>query len=71
MVALAPLLANERDREFYDLAVEMGHKQSEAADFVVYVNQIMDNTSLRSIFPFGMRGPMSGAPRPPPPIPSN
>ena len=57
VVALAPLLENERNREYYDLAVAMGHNTQDASAFVGYVNQIASNTSLRAMLPPGaMRG---------------
>jgi hypothetical protein len=74
MVVLAPLIDNERNREYYDLATAMGHNEEEASAFVGYVNQITSNTSLRAILPGVMRGgapgerpafgdsPVSGAP---------
>lgn len=58
MVALAPMLEDERNHEYYDLAVGMGHSEAEAAAFAGYVNQITSNTSLRTIFPGTMRGGM-------------
>jgi len=64
LVVLAPLLDNERNREYYDLAVGMGHSEEEAAAFVGYVNQITSNTSLRVILPGIGRGGMPGG-RPP------
>lgn len=60
MLVLAPLLDNERNREFYDLAVAMGQIEADAAAFVGYVNQITSNTSLRTILPGIMRGGLPG-----------
>lgn len=51
LVALTPLLDQERDREMFDLAVSMGHNEAEAERMVAYVRQISSNTSLRVIFP--------------------
>ena len=56
MVALGPLLENERDREFRDLAIGMGQTENQAMEFVGYANQILSNTSVRSIFPGGVHG---------------
>ncbi|MEI6563753.1 MAG: hypothetical protein WCO42_05530 [bacterium] len=60
IVAVAPLLENERNREYYDAALAMGQSDQEAATFVSYINQIASNTSLRAIIPGirvgGMRG---------------
>jgi hypothetical protein len=72
LVALSPLLNNERDREYRDLAVGMGLSAADAASFVDYVNQIASNTSVRTIFPGLGRGgmprgiPPGGPPGPPP-----
>jgi len=65
LVVLAPLLDNERNREYYDLAVGMGHSEEEASAFVEYVNQITSNTSLRVILPGIGRGGMPRGGRPP------
>ena len=62
VVAVVPLLDNERNREYYDLAVAMGHSDADAATLVNAVNQITSNTSLRTILP-GVRtggGPGGG-----------
>lgn len=56
ITVLVPLLNNERDREFYDLAVGMGHNANDAAAFALYANQIIDATSLRNLIPGGGRG---------------
>jgi hypothetical protein len=67
MVALTPLLNNERDQEFFDLAVTMGHSAADAESMVTYINQINSNTSLRVIFPdMPRRGPPDGFPGPRP-----
>lgn len=55
MVALTPLLENERDREFYDLAIHMGQNPTDAVAFVQYIHQITSNTTVRNLFP-GMSG---------------
>lgn len=67
LVALTPLLNNERDQEIFDLAVTMGHTSADAESMVTYVNQITSNTTLRVIFPdLPRRGPPDGfqGPRP-------
>ena len=67
LVALTPLLNNERDQEIFDLAVTMGHTSADAESMVTYVNQIASNTSLRVIFPdLPRRGPPDGFPGPRP-----
>lgn len=54
IVAVAPLLENERNREYFDAAVAMGQSEQDAATLVAYINQITSNTSMRAILP-GMR----------------
>ncbi|MEI6168756.1 MAG: hypothetical protein WCS52_16365 [bacterium] len=54
IVAVAPLLENERNREYFDAAVAMGQSEQDAATMVAYINQITSNTSMRAILP-GMR----------------
>ena len=49
IVAVTPLLVNERNREYYDAAVAMGQNEQDAAALVSYINQITSNTSLRAI----------------------
>lgn len=51
MVALAQMLETERSREYYDLAVGMGHTPAQASEFVNYINLISSNTSVSAIFP--------------------
>jgi hypothetical protein len=55
VVAVLPLLENERDREYYDVAIAFGHSEEDAATMVSCINQITSNTSLRAILP-GLRG---------------
>ncbi len=62
LTALAPLLDAERGRELYDLAVAMGHGDREARAFVSYVNNIVSNTSIRTLFPSLTRGGLRGRP---------
>lgn len=54
VLAVVPLLDNERNREYYDMALTMGHSEEDAAALVNYINQIASNTTLRSILP-GLR----------------
>jgi len=76
IVAVVPLLENERNREYYDVARTMGQSEQDAATLVSYINQITSNTTLRTILP-GVRmggmggmpggmGPPGGSPRPSP-----
>jgi hypothetical protein len=66
---LDPLLTSERNREFYSLGLSVGYNADEAAHFAAYVNDVIELTSVRSLFP-GFRGggsprggSVSGAPR--------
>ncbi len=66
VVALAPLLESERNREYYDAAVAMGHNAQDAAAMVTYINQITSNTSIRTILPsIRGRGMFGGGPSSP------
>jgi hypothetical protein len=73
VMAVVPLLDNERNREYYDLARAMGQSDEAAAALVNSVNQIASNTSLRTILPGIRIGGMSGGPGPggPPPLPAS
>lgn len=51
VVALAQMLENERNQEYRDLAIAMGHSEAEAAAFAGYINQITSNTTINAIFP--------------------
>jgi hypothetical protein len=51
MVVLAQMLEAERNQEFKDLAVAMGHSETDAAAFAGYINQITSNTTINAIFP--------------------
>lgn len=59
MRELRPLLANERDREFYELGRQLGYDSESAAQFVDYLNDMIDITSL-SPFGGGRGGGMMG-----------
>lgn len=62
MSLLGPMLEEERDREFYRLGIESGYDDDEATAFVDYLNEVLDITSMRSLFR-GMGG--RGGPRGP------
>ena len=62
IVAVAPLLEAERNREYYDAAVALGHSEQDAATMVSYINQITSNTSLRTIIPGVRMGGGFGGP---------
>ena len=71
VTALVPLLNNERNSEYYDMALAMGQSKEDAAAFVNYVNQITSNTSLRAVLPGirfgGMQGGRPAGANPPAP----
>jgi len=52
---LYPLLDVERERELMQLGLDMGYPEADAADFVLLVNDILDMTSVSSIFRDSMR----------------
>jgi hypothetical protein len=58
VTALNPLLASERTREFHDLGVSLGYNEAEAAQFVSYLTEVIDVTSVNTLFPqmHGRRG---------------
>jgi hypothetical protein len=56
MRTLSPMLDAERDKEFYNVAMDLGYNEAEAAEFVSYLTNIIDVTSMRSVFQGG-RGP--------------
>ena len=62
IVAVVPLLENERNREYYDMARTMGQSEQDAATLVSYINQITSNTTLRTILPGVRMGGMGGPP---------
>lgn len=53
---LAPLLENERDRELYRIGKDIGYSDDDAAAFALYIRDVIDLTSVRSIFRNTMRG---------------
>ena len=59
MRALDPLLTAERSREFYNLGVTVGYTAPQATNFAAYLNQVIDLTSTRNLFP-GFRGGPGG-----------
>ena len=60
MDQLGPLLDAQRDKEFYNLALELGYKTDEADLFVTYVTNIIDATSVQAVIPRGRGGPSWG-----------
>ena len=64
LTALEPLLTAQRNRDFYKLGLTAGYKEDQAADFVNYLNDVIETTTTRNLFP-GFRGggpPGGGAP---------
>lgn len=47
---LTPMLDNERTREFQKVAADFGYGEAEAAQFVEYMNKVVEVTSMRSFF---------------------
>ncbi len=50
MRTLRPMLERERDREFFDMAVQLGYDEQGANEFVDYVNEMIDITSFGSLW---------------------
>jgi hypothetical protein len=55
MRELSPLLENERDRELYRLGKDIGYTDDDAAAFALYIRDVIDMTSVRSMFRGAMR----------------
>jgi hypothetical protein len=53
---LTPILEAERDREFYQLAQQLGYDDQRAGQFVDYINDMIEVSTFGSI----MRGPRGG-----------
>lgn len=47
---LIPLLDEERDRQFLQLGRDFGYTEEEAIEFVDYMNEVIDITSMRPVF---------------------
>lgn len=62
MRELSPLLEAERDREFFRIGKDIGYTDDDAAAFALYVRDVIDMTSTRSIFREGMRAMGGGGP---------
>lgn len=52
---LQPMLEAERDREFFELAVQLGYDEATAIEFVDYINDMIEISTFGSIWR-GMRG---------------
>ncbi len=47
---LTPMMGDARDREFYDLALELGYDETGALDFVDYINEMIEVTTFGNIW---------------------
>jgi len=72
MVELAPLLVDERNREFQDYALALGVRPADAPAIVTNLNTVIEATSVQNLFsglmrggPFGRGGGPSGDPNQP------
>ncbi len=54
---LTPMLEAERDREFYQLALDMGYEDDDAAAFVDYINDMIEISTFSSIWQRQRGGP--------------
>ncbi len=52
---LRPLLAEQRDREFHQMALQLGYDNTGAVEFVDYINEMIDMTTLSGPW-MGRRG---------------
>lgn len=55
MRELSPLLETERDREFFLIGKEIGYTDDDAAAFALYMRDVVEMTSVRSIYRNSMR----------------
>ena len=61
MRELTPLLETERDREFYRIGKDLGYNEDQAAQFALYIRDVIDLTSVQTVFRNSMRA-MGGGP---------
>ena len=66
MRTLSPLLEAERNRQLREMGRSIGYSENQAEEFVAYVNQLLDLTSMRPIME-AMRGGGGGWGGGPPP----
>ncbi len=52
---LGPLLETERDRELFRIGRDLGYSEEDAAGFALYIRDVIDITSVNSIFRGVMR----------------
>jgi len=53
---LSPMLDTERDKEFYQIGKDMGYADADAEAFATYLTEVVDLTSVQSIFRNAMGG---------------
>jgi len=56
MRELSPLLEGERGKEFYKVGKDLGYSDADAQAFASYLTEVVDLTSVSSIFRNAMRG---------------
>lgn len=56
MRELSPLLEGERGKEFYKVGKDLGYSDADAEAFASYLTEVVDLTSVNSIFRSAMRG---------------
>jgi len=61
MRELSPLLESERDKEFYRVGKDLGYTDSQAVEFASYIRNVIELTSVQSVFRSSMRA-MGGGP---------
>ncbi|HMP88769.1 MAG TPA: hypothetical protein PJ991_01135 [Kiritimatiellia bacterium] len=61
MRELSPLLETERDRELFRIGKDLGYNDDQAAQFTLYIRDVIDLTSVQSVFRNSMRA-MGGGP---------
>ncbi len=54
--SLRPMLSAQRDREFYELGLQLGYNDQSAVEFVDYINNMIDITTLNMWSRGGRRG---------------
>lgn len=62
MRTLRPMLETERDREFYEMGLQLGYDEYGAADFVNYINEMLEITSFSGMWGGGGMGNRGGGP---------
>jgi len=60
MRELSPLLESERDKELYRVGKDLGYTDEDAAGFALYIRDVIDVTSVNSIFRNSMRAMGTG-----------